>query len=104
MRFRFVLAVSLLTVGFSLASVAQQAPTASSPQALQLLQSAIAALSSAPLNDVTLTGTARRIAGSDDETGTATLKAVPGAGRIDLNLSSGPRSEIQNVSGASSAG
>ena len=51
-----------------------------------------------------MTGTARRIAGSDDETGTATLKAVAGASRTDLNLSSGPRSEIQNCSGASPVG
>jgi hypothetical protein len=49
-------------------------------------------------------GTAHRIAGSDDETGSATLKAIPGASRIDLNLSSGLRTEVQNVTGASPAG
>jgi hypothetical protein len=105
MRFRFVPLFPLLIAGFSLVSVAQQTPTTSSPQAIQLLQSALAALTTgAPLQDVTLTGTAHRIAGSDDETGSATLKAIPGASRIDLNLSSGPRSEIQNVSGASPTG
>jgi hypothetical protein len=84
---------------------AQQAPSVSSPQAIQLLQRALSALSTgAPLTDVTLVGSAHRIAGSDDETGTATLKAVPGASRIDLNLSSGPRTEIHNTSSGSPAG
>jgi hypothetical protein len=88
-----------------LSAAAQQAPNATSPQAIQLLQRALSALSTGyPLQDVTLTGTARRIAGSDDETGTATLKAIAGASRIDLNLSSGPRSEIYNSSGGSPAG
>ena len=75
------------------------------PQAVQYLQRALTALSaSTPLTDVTLSGNAHYIAGSDDETGTATLKAIVGASRLDLNLSSGPRSEIQNVSGASPVG
>src|SRR5712672_2312349 len=98
MRCRFVLAGSLLNVGFSLASAAQQAPSVSSPQAIQLLQGALKALTKgAPLQDVTLTGTARRIAGSDDETGQATLTATPTGSRIDLNLPSGKRSEISNT-------
>lgn len=99
--------VILLSVfAFALVSfAAQQPPSVSSPQAIQLLQGALKALTKgAPLQDVTLTGTARRIAGSDDETGQATLKAVAGASRIDLNLSSGPRIEICNSSGESSAG
>ena len=55
--------------------------------------------------DVTLSGTARRIAGSDDESGTATVKALAGTGsRIDLSLSSGPRSELRNTSGPEPAG
>jgi hypothetical protein len=87
----FVLATSLL-----IPTAAPQ--TATSPLAVQYLQKALAALSgSTPVSDVTLTGTAQRIAGSDDETGAATLKAIVGASRIDLNFSSGPRSEIQNV-------
>jgi hypothetical protein len=93
----FVLVASLLTP-----TAAPQ--TASSPQAVQYLQRALAALSaSTPTSDVTLSGSAHYIAGSDDETGTATLKAVAGASRIDLNLSSGPRSEVVNTS-ASPAG
>jgi hypothetical protein len=74
-------------------------------QAPALLQSAFAVLVGAnPLTDVTLTGTARRIAGSDDESGTATLKAVSGASRLDLSLPSGQRSEFRNASGNTPAG
>jgi len=96
--FPFIMAFSLL-----IPSAAQQ--TATSPQAAQYLRQALAALDgSTSVSDVTLTGTAQRIAGSDDETGTATLKAIAGASRMDLNLSSGPRSEIRNISGGSPAG
>jgi hypothetical protein len=70
----------------------------SSPQAVTLLQQSLAAFTGGhPLTDVTLTGTARRIAGSDDETGTATYQAVPGTNRLDLSLSGGARSEIANL-------
>jgi len=80
-------------------SVSQQAsvpaPT-SSPQAATLLtQSATALAGNVALSDVTLSGTARRIAGSDDDTGTAVFKALAsGASRMDLSLSSGQRSEV----------
>jgi hypothetical protein len=88
----FVLVASLL-----IPTAAPQ--TASNPQAVQYLQRALAALGgSTPVSDVTLSGTANYIAGSDDETGTATLKAIVGASRMDLNLSSGPRSEVVNTS------
>jgi hypothetical protein len=101
MQVRFLLSF-VLAASFLIPSAAQQ--TATSPQAVQYLQRALVALgASKPLSDVTLTGTANYIAGSDDETGTATLKAVVGASRIDLNLSSGPRSEVVNTS-ASPAG
>lgn len=59
----------------------------------------------ATISDVTLTGTARRIAGSDDESGSAVLKALAsGASRVDLTLSSGQHSEILNTSVAPAAG
>jgi hypothetical protein len=51
------------------------------------------------VNDVTLTGTAQRIAGSDDETGTVTYKAIAGSSRLDLNLSKGTRTEIRVLGG-----
>jgi hypothetical protein len=68
---------------FSLPLFAQQTssttspPTASDPQAVALVQKSLAALTNGvQVTDVMLSGTARRIAGSDDETGTATLEAT----------------------------
>jgi hypothetical protein len=82
-----------------------QQPLAPPVQAPALLQSALVALAGAnPVSDITLTGTARRIAGSDDESGTATLKAVSGASRLDLSFLSGPRSEVRNASGGAPIG
>jgi hypothetical protein len=70
------------------------------------LHGALAALSpNIAISDVTLTGSVRRIAGSDDESGSATLKALStGSARADLSLSSGPSSELQNVSAAQPSG
>lgn len=81
------------------ASTSVPAP-ASDPQAVALVQRALSALiGSASISDVTLTGTARRIAGSDDETGTATLTATAaGDSKLSLNFPSGPRTEIRNHS------
>jgi hypothetical protein len=79
---------------------AQQSTTAtpqSSPEALLLLQKSLAALTgSQSITDITLSGTARHIAGSDDETGTATYQAISGANRLDLTLAGGSRSQIVN--------
>jgi len=85
---------------------ASASPSSSSSQAATLLARSAAALTgNTTLSDVTLTGTANRIAGSDNETGSAVFKALTsGAGRADLNLSSGPRSEVHNSSGISPTG
>jgi hypothetical protein len=101
---RLVLSVSLSFL-FSISLAAQQTATPS-PQALTLLRNSLAALTGGQsISDITLTGTARRIAGSDDESGTATLKAIAsGASRVDLTLPSGPRSEILNASVTPAAG
>ena len=67
------------------------------PQAVNLLRQSLIALNPAgsQIRDVTLTGTVRRIAGSDDETGTAVLRALAtGEARTDLTFQSGQRSEI----------
>jgi hypothetical protein len=73
---------------------------AGSTQAITLLAQSLASLTGhATLTDVTLSGTARRISGSDDESGAAVFKALAsGAGRMDLNLSSGKRSEVSDIS------
>jgi hypothetical protein len=91
---RLVLFLSVsLVVSVSLA--AQQTAT-SGPQALLLLRQSLNALAgSQTITDVSLYGTARRIAGSDDDTGTTVFTALAaGAGRTDLSLSSGQRSEV----------
>ena len=105
---RFSLLFSLLFLILSSAHPARPggqsaSSTASAPQ---LLQQSLAALQgTTPITDVALTGSARRIAGSDDESGSATLKALAGTGaRLDLSLSSGPRSELRNTSSAQPAG
>ena len=92
----------------SLPVVAQQ-PTPAAPrdaQTVLVLQRSLAALTgTATVNDVTLTGTVTRIAGSDNESGTATLKATAvGQGRIDLSLPSGQRNEVTDSSQTSPVG
>lgn len=89
----------------SLPVVAQQ-PAPRDAQAVLVLQRSLAALAgTVPVNDVTLSGTVTRIAGSDNDSGTVTLKATAvGQGRIDLSLSSGQRSEVIDISQASPVG
>jgi len=85
---------------FAFLTTGAQTPVASNPLALQILRQSLAALSpNVAVQDVTLSGSAHYIAGSDDETGAAILKATAlGDSRIDLNLTSGPRSEVYNLS------
>ena len=72
-------------------------PIKSDPQAIALLAQAVAALQgAATITDVTLSGSARRVAGSDDETGSAVFKAiVDGSSKLTLNLPSGTHSEVR---------
>jgi len=79
---------------------------ASSSQATTLLAQSSAALTgTARISDITLSGTVERIAGGDDETGTAVLKSIAaGASSVSLSLPSGMRSEIQNSSATPSVG
>lgn len=83
----------------------------SDPLALAFAAKSIAAMTAgATVSDVTLTGSATWIAGSDKETGPATLMAKgTGESRIDLSLSDGLRTDIRNdmeayPQGASSVG
>jgi hypothetical protein len=102
MRMAFLVAVlALFTFNPQVAQT-----NSASPQAIQILQQALAALNgSTPTRDITLSGSAHYIAGSDDETGTAVLKATAiGSSRIDLSLSSGQRSEVYNFSAAMPVG
>jgi hypothetical protein len=101
--------VALVAIVFSLSTLfpaaAQNTPP-TNPQALQILQHALTALSpTTATHDVTLSGSVHYIAGSDDETGTAVLKATAtGASRIDLSLSSGQRSEVRDLTADPPAG
>ncbi len=95
------------------ASISAQQPTSTSastptsdPQAVALVERALSALIGVvSVSDVTLTGTARRIAGSDDEIGAATLEGTTvGDSRMNLSFPSGNRSEIRNHAGVPLAG
>lgn len=81
MRIARLVLSAVLTALFLNPSAAQQ-NASSSTQASQLLRQSLAALQgNMSLTDVTLSGTARRIVGSDDESGTAVFKALAsGAG------------------------
>lgn len=83
-----------------------QQVAASAPDPQLLLQKSLAAMiGNTPLTDIVLSGTARRIAGSDDESGTVTLKALTnGSSRMDLSLSSGSRTQVYSVSSDGPAG
>jgi hypothetical protein len=99
-------AASLVLISNSSAGVPQStSSTASSPQAVTLLaQSAKLLTGSGAVTDATLTGTVEWIAGSDDETGTATLKAMSGAHRLDMSFRNGTRSEIVSTSSVTPSG
>src|SRR5258708_34849232 len=90
--------LSLLTLANANFLFSQNQAPVSDPQAVALAQQSIAALTNGvPITDVTLTGTATRIAGSDTESGSATLQSKStGESRIALNLTSGTRTEIRN--------
>lgn len=96
----------LLFVLFESVTLTAQSPPPSDPQAVSLAAQSLAALTGgAPITDATLTGNVTRIAGSDQESGTATLLAKGFAeSRIDLTLSGGNRSEIRNSNSANNLG
>jgi hypothetical protein len=72
---------------------------ATSSTALSFAAQSISALTGGnAISDVTLTGTVTWTAGSDSETGTATLLAVGSAeSRMSLSLTSGARTEIRDA-------
>ena len=97
MSYRFaVVTIVLALLFFSIAAFGQTAP-ASDPQALAYAAQSIAGLTGGnPISDVTLTGTVTWNAGAD--MGTASLKALGNSeSRMDLTLSSGPRTEIRDA-------
>jgi hypothetical protein len=76
-------------------------PAQSDPQAVSLLQKSLAAqVGTAQVADATLSGTAQRIAGSVDETGTSALTAMSaGESKLVLSFPSGTFTEIRTPAG-----
>jgi hypothetical protein len=87
-------------------SAPQQTAPASDPQAVALLQRSLAAQTNGTsIADVTLSAATTRNAGSEGDSGTATLKALAAGGsRLDLTLASGPLTEIRTTSNGRPAG
>ena len=102
MRHSFFAAV----IGVFVCSISLSGQQTASPPTLLYLQRSLSQLQgNASISDVTLTGSVRRIAGSDDESGSATLKSVSsGVARADLSLSSGTVSETYDSSPKGPAG
>lgn len=109
MRIARSVSVVFLFVLVSRVSNAQTAVSTPAPrdaQAISVLQRSLAELvGTTNLNDLTLNANANWTAGSDEETGSAILKATAiGQGRVDLSLSNGPRSEVVDASQAAPTG
>jgi hypothetical protein len=95
---RYFLPALALTVLAGLPALAQTA--LKDPQGVVLTTKAVSALNgTTSITDVTVQATANYIAGSDEETGTATLLAKAGESRITLTLTGGQRAEVRNNSG-----
>lgn len=79
-------------------AVAPQPVAQRDPQALALLNQSLAAMiKGQPISDVKLQAQVTRTAGSETDTGSATLEAAAyDKGNISLALTSGPRTEIRN--------
>jgi hypothetical protein len=86
-------------------TVSQPVPT-SDPQALSLAQKSIAALTGGtPITDVTISANVTSILGSDNETGTGTIRAKGNTeSRVDLSLTTGIRSEVRDTANGVPAG
>jgi len=95
---RFIQAFLLVLVGSSLL-FSQNPPHVSDSPALALSSLATAAMAGKTVEDLTLTGTATRVAGSEKETGPATLKAMAsGETSMDVAFPSGRRTEVYALS------
>jgi hypothetical protein len=86
-------------------TVSQPVPT-SDPQALSLAQKSMAALTGGTaITDVTISANVTSLLGSDNETGTGTLRAKGIAeSRIDLSSPKGSRSEVRHTANGVPAG
>ena len=94
-----------LLLSCAISAPAASAP-ASDPVAITLAQESIAALTGgATVTDVTVNANITSTLGSDNETGTGTLRAKGTTeSRTDLNLSAGTLSEVRNILNGGPAG
>ena len=93
---RLAVVVSLVTL--LVGALSAQTTLVSDPQVISFTIQAVTAMTGgAAVGDVTLTGNVPCIAGSDLETGTATLSAKGTESRVDLSLSGRRRSEIRSI-------
>ena len=100
---RYFLPALALTVLAGLPALAQTA--LKDPQAVVLTTKAVSALNgTTSVTDVAVQATANYTAGSDEETGTATLLAKAGESRVTLTLSGGQRVEVRNNSSGAPQG
>jgi hypothetical protein len=88
----------LIIAAFLCGQAFSQTPVASSPQAVNLASKALQSLAGGTaLTDITLQANANYVAGSDEESGSATFVARGNAqSLITLNLSGGQRQEVRN--------
>ena len=101
-----MLALRFIALGALLAIPALAQPTAVAPQpvaqrdpqALSLLSQSLAAMiKNRPISDVKVQAQVTRTAGSDTDTGSATLEAAAyDKSKVDLGLTSGSRLEVRN--------
>jgi len=96
----------LVFVALSSFASTNNKPPASNATAVAYAAQSIAAMTGGTtISDVTLTGTATWTAGSDTETGAATLLALgTGESKMSLALSGGVRTEIRDVSTGATLG
>lgn len=100
-RFHVGVAGSLILIlGPALAQLSVSPQTSTT---MLLQQSLAAQLGNTQVFDTTLNGTVRRIAGSDDESGTVVYMALPSSSRLAMTLPSGAWLEIRS-SGLSPTG
>lgn len=98
--------IVLLLFGTTVQTFASQATIIHDPQAISLLQQSLAAMSNGvAVSDVSLTGTATRTAGSDQQSGQVTLEAKGiQESKISLSLSGYSFTEVRNFANGAPSG
>ena len=106
MRCRTTVVLLFLSIGAAAQTLTSQSRPVRDSQGLSLLRQSVTAMSNGgSVSDITLTGTATRIAGSDQQSGQLVLKAKGTLeSKIALSLSGYTFSEVRNYVNGSGAG